>query len=159
MNPNAKVLITTPAACKFYRSGGSTAYQKQSIKVAARGILEWFPLENIFFSGAKVKLETKVDLSEKSYFVGWDILCLGRPAAREKFSQGSLVQRLEIFQNGRPVRLDKLILQGGERALDAKWGLAEKPIFGSFFCFTSRIDLVDLLRRNIGSPRNDDFFQ
>ena len=45
VNPNAKVLITTPAACKFYRSGGSTAYQKQSIKVAARGILEWFPLE------------------------------------------------------------------------------------------------------------------
>ena len=49
VNPNAKVLLTTPAACKFYRSAGATACQKQSIKVAAHGVLEWFPLENIFF--------------------------------------------------------------------------------------------------------------
>ena len=31
---NAKVLITTPAAGKFYRSAGDIAYQKQAIKVA-----------------------------------------------------------------------------------------------------------------------------
>ena len=53
VNLSAKVLVTTPAACKFYRSGGATAYQKQSIKVATHGALEWFPSENIFFSGVK----------------------------------------------------------------------------------------------------------
>ena len=158
VSPNAKVLVTTPAACKFYRSGGAIACQKQIIKVAARGVLEWFPSENIFFSGAKAKLETKVDLSEKSHFIGWDILCLGRPAAGEEFSQGNLVQRFNIFQNGRPVRLDKLVIQENDPVLGAKWGLAGKPVLGNFFCFTSRIDLVDLLRKNVYPLGNDDFY-
>ena len=158
VNPNAKVLVTTPAASKFYRSSGATAYQKQILKVAAHGVLEWFPSENIFFSGAKAKLETKVDLSEKSHFIGWDILCLGRPAAREHFSQGNLVQRFNIFQDGRPLRLDKLVIRGNDLALNAKWGLAGKPVLGSFFCFTSRIELVDLLRKNVCPPENDDFY-
>ena len=158
VNLSAKVLVTTPAACKFYRSGGATAYQKQSIKVATHGALEWFPSENIFFSGAKAKLETTVDLSEKSHFIGWDILCLGRPAAREQFSQGNLVQRFNIFQSGRPVRLDKLVIRGNDPALGAKWGLAGKPVLGNFFCFTQRIDLVDILRKNVYPLEKEDFY-
>jgi len=158
VSPNAKVLVTTPAACKFYRSGGATACQRQVIKVASRGVLEWFPSENIFFSGAKAKLETKVDLSEKSHFIGWDILCMGRPSAGEEFSQGNLVQRFNIFRSGRPVRLDKLVIRENDPALRAKWGLAGKPVLGSFFCFTSRIELVDLLRKNVCPPENDDFY-
>jgi len=158
VDPNANVLITTPAAGKFYRSAGREAYQKQAIKVADHGVLEWFPSENIFFPGAKVKLETRVDLSEKSHFIGWDILCLGRPAIGETFSRGQLTQRFEIFQNGRPIRLDKLVIQENDLALDEKWGLGGKPVVGSFFCLTPRKDLVDLLRQNIDSSGNDDLF-
>ena len=158
VDPNANVLITTPAAGKFYRSAGGEAYQKQAIKVADHGVLEWFPSENIFFPGAKVKLETRVDLSEKSHFIGWDILCLGRPAIGETFSRGQLTQRFEIFQNGRPIRLDKLVIQENDLALDEKWGLGGKPVVGSFFCLTPRKDLVDLLRQNIDSSGNDDLF-
>ena len=158
VDPNANVLITTPAAGKFYRSAGREAYQKQAIKVADHGVLEWFPSENIFFPGAKVKLETRVDLSEKSHFIGWDILCLGRPAIGETSSRGQLTQRFEIFQNGRPIRLDKLVIQGNDLALDEKWGLGGKPVVGSFFCLTPRKDLVDLLRQNIDSSGNDDLF-
>ena len=55
LEPNAKALITTGAASKFYRSGGPIACQNQKIRLAARGILEWFPMENIFFSGFPLK--------------------------------------------------------------------------------------------------------
>ena len=133
VDPNANVLITTPAAGKFYRSAGEEAYQKQVIKVADHGILEWLPSENIFFPGAKVKLETRVDLSEESHFIGWDILCLGRPAISETFSRGQLTQRFEVFHNRRPIRLDKLVIQENDPALDEKWGLGGKPVGGSFF--------------------------
>ena len=158
VDPNAKVLVTTPAAGKFYRSAGDEAYQQQTITVADHGVLEWFPSENIFFPGAKVKLETRVDLSKESHFIGWDILCLGRPAIGETFSQGQLTQKLEIFQNGRLIRLDRLVVRENDTILDAKWGLGGKPIVGSFFCLTPRKDLVDLLRQNIGSPENGDLF-
>ena len=50
VEPNAKVLITTPAAGKFYRSAGDEAFQHQTITVADHGVLEWLPSENIFFS-------------------------------------------------------------------------------------------------------------
>ena len=158
VDPNAKVLVTTPAAGKFYRSAGDEAYQQQTITVADHGVLEWFPSENIFFPGAKVKLETRVDLSMKSHFIGWDILCLGRPAIGETFFQGQLIQKLKIFQNGRPIRLDRLVVRENDAILDAKWGLGGKPVLGTFFCLTPRKDLVDLLRQNIGSPENDDLF-
>ena len=158
VDPNAKVLVTTPAAGKFYRSAGDEAYQQQTITVADHGVLEWFPSENIFFPGAKVKLETRVDLSRESHFIGWDILCLGRPAIGETFSHGRLTQKFEIFQNGRPIRLDRLLVREKDAILDAKWGLGGKPVVGTFFCLTPRKDLVDLLRQNIGSPENDDLF-
>ncbi len=158
VDSNAKVLVTTPAAGKFYRSAGDEAYQQQTITVADNGVLEWFPSENIFFPGAKVKLETRVDLSRESHFTGWDILCLGRPAIGETFSQGQLTQKFEIFQNGRPIRLDRLVVRENDAILDAKWGLGGKPVVGTFFCLTPRKDLVDLLRQNIGSPENDDLF-
>ena len=158
VDSNAKVLVTTPAAGKFYRSAGDEAYQQQTITVADHGVLEWFPSENIFFPGAKVKLETRVDLSRESHFIGWDILCLGRPAVGETFSQGQLTQKFEIFQNGRPIRLDRLLVREKDAILDAKWGLGGKPVLGTFFCLTPRKDLVDLLRQNISSPENDDLF-
>ena len=158
IHPKAKVLITTPAACKFYRSGGAIASQKQTIKVATQGVLEWFPLESIFFSGAKVKLETRVHLSDESHFIGWDILCLGRPAAGEQFSQGNLTQKFDIFKNGRPLRLDRIVLGGNDPVLVAKWGLGGAAVLGSFFCLTPRKELVDLLRKNIDSFEGAAFF-
>ena len=158
VDPNAKVLVTTPAAGKFYRSAGDEAYQQQTITVADNGVLEWFPSENIFFPGAKVKLETRVDLSRESHFIGWDVLCLGRPAIGETFSHGQLTQKFEIFQNGRPIRLDRLLVREKDAILDAKWGLGGKPVVGTFFCLTPRKDLVDSLRQSIGLPENDDLF-
>ena len=156
VDPNAKVLITTPAAGKFYRSAGDEAYQKQTIKVADHGVLEWFPSENIFFPGAKVKLETRIDLSLQSHFIGWDIMCLGRPSIGEVFSEGTLIQKLEIFRNGNAVRLDRLVINENDLILDAKWGLGGKPVMGSLFCFTEEKKLVELLRNNISlSDKNE----
>ena len=153
---NAKVLITTPAAGKFYRSAGDEAYQKQTIKVADHGVLEWFPSENIFFLGAKVKLETRIDLSLQSHFIGWDIMCLGRPSIGEVFSEGTLIQKLEIFRNGNAVRLDRLVINENDLILDAKWGLGGKPVMGSLFCFTEEKELAELLRNNISlSDKNE----
>ena len=85
VNSNAHALITTPAAGKFYRSAGPIAVQKQIIKVAPKAILEWFPSENILFSGSKAQIETKVELAHDSHFVGWEISCLGRPASEMFF--------------------------------------------------------------------------
>ena len=43
LHPNTHVLITTPAANKFYRSQQRTAHLTQTIEVKQNAILEWLP--------------------------------------------------------------------------------------------------------------------
>jgi urease accessory protein len=155
---NAHSLITTPAAGKFYRSSGPVARQSQTMRVAPGGILEWFPLENIFFSGANVRIETRVDLSDDSHFISWDIFCLGRPASSERFDQGFLNQRMEICRNGAPLRVDILNAKGGSDFLDAKWGLMGYPVIGNMVCATDNQEVVDLMRDiEVDSSQNELF--
>ena len=147
VNPNSHTLITTPAAGKFYRSAGSFATQQQTLKIAPKGILEWLPSENILFSGAKARIKTKVELSCDSHFLGWEISCLGRPAAGEIFDQGELDQRFEVWQEGSPLRLERLKLKGGDPILKAKWGMLKFPVIGSMICVTQKTGLVESLRK------------
>lgn len=158
VNSNAHAVITTPAAGKFYRSGGPVARQQQILKVAPKGTLEWLPSENILFSGAKAQIKTKIELSRDSHFLGWEILCLGRPASDENFSQGELGQRFEVWQNGKPLRIEYLRLKGGDPALKAKWGLFGFPVIGSMICVTDKIELVDSLRKITNSPIDQEIF-
>jgi urease accessory protein len=158
VNSNAHALITTPAAGKFYRSAGPVSAQKQVIKVTSKAMLEWFPSENILFSGSKAQIQTKVELAHDSHFVGWEILCLGRPASEEIFSQGNLDQRFEVWRDGKPLRIERLKLKGGDPALQAKWGLLGFPVIGSMVFVTDKKKLVDLLRTITNVAIKEDFF-
>ena len=158
VNSKAHALITTPAAGKFYRSAGPVARQEQIIKVASKGTLEWFPSENIIFSGAKAQIQTKVELSCDSHFIGWEISCLGRPASGEYFSQGKLDQRFEVWRDGRPLRVERLWLKGDDPALKSKWGLQGFPVIGSMVCVTNKTELVDSLRKITISSNTQELF-
>ena len=146
IGPGAHVLITTPAAGKFYRSAGLDSRLEQRIKIASEGTIEWFPSENIFFSGAKARIKTRIELSSDSQFIGWDIGCLGRPACNELFQEGRIDQQFEIWQDETPLHIERLFIKGGDSILDAKWGLASHPVIASMICVTSCHDLLDSLR-------------
>jgi urease accessory protein len=109
-----------------YRNGGggrAAAGQRQVLAVAAGASLEWLPQETIVYQGAEVELETRVELAEGAAFLGWEILCLGRPAAGESFGRGRCRQRLELWRAGRPLCLERAVVDGGGRVLAAAWGL------------------------------------
>ena len=154
VNPKAHTLITTPAAGKFYRSSGAVARQEQIIKIEPQGIVEWFPSESIIFSGAKAQIKTKVELSCDSHFMGWEILCLGRPASNESFSRGELDQRFEVWREGKPLWIERLKLNGDDNALHAKWGLQGFPVIGNMVCVIDKVELVDEINK-ISSPMGE----
>ena len=158
VNSNAHALITTPAAGKFYRSVGPVAKLEQNIKVASKGVLEWFPSENIIFSGARAQIQTKVELAHDSHFIGWEISCLGRPASDEIFSQGELDQRFEVWRDGIPLRIERISLKGGDPTLNAKWGLLGFPVIGSMVCVTDKTELVDSLRKITNASIDQELF-
>jgi urease accessory protein len=119
----AHTLITTPAAGKFYRCDGRTAAWRQNMAVQAGAVLEWLPQETIVFDGARAEYSSRVELAPDARFIGWETLCLGRPAARESFAAGYYRQRFEIWRAERPLLIERSLFRGGDPMLTASWGM------------------------------------
>ena len=126
------VQLTTPGAAKCYRSGGAVARQHIRLLAARGAVLEWLPQETIVFDGSKVELEIAIELSDDARFLGWDVVCLGRTAAGERFDHGVLRQRLTLTRDGAPTFADRVVLHGGAPLLISPVGLQANPVFGTF---------------------------
>jgi urease accessory protein len=146
LHSDARALVTTPAAGKFYRSAGPRARQIQHLRVAAGAALEWLPQENIVYSGARVHAGTHVELQGDARFIGWEILCLGRPAAGERFATGDYRQDLELWRDGEPLYLEHGRYPGGDVILDARWGLQSQPVSATLACVGAPPDGVAAIR-------------
>ena len=121
----AKALVTTPGAAKFYRSAGPRARQTQVLTVQDGARLEWLPQENIYFPGAEVELETRVELQGGARLALWEIQCLGRPVIGEGFRSGHIDSRLSVMRDGRPQLLERLRVDADNRCrLSLMAGLA-----------------------------------
>jgi len=150
----AQALVTTPGAAKFYRSAGPRAVQRQTLRVADGGLLEWFPQENILFPGARLRTETHVDLVGAARFVGWELHSLGRPVIGERFTQGDAGLGFRLNRDGLPLLKDRLRLSD-ERDLDGPSGLRGFPVCGTFVATGAR--QVDLDAAREVSPDPLDF--
>ena len=127
----ARVLVTTPGATKWYRSAGPVARQRTTLVVGAGGSLEWLPQENIVFDRAQARMITRVDLAEGACYIGWDITRLGRTASGERFNAGELRSRTEVQRAGRRLWGDYAQIEGGAALLRSPAGLAGRPVMGT----------------------------
>jgi urease accessory protein len=128
---HAHAQMTTPGAAKWYRSAGPVAQQTLEVRVAEDAILEWLPQEAIVFDGARAALATTVALAANATFIGWDVVCLGRTHAGERFASGTLTQSLQISRVGILLRCDRMALDGESRALQSGAILNGAPVFGT----------------------------
>ncbi|MFP5273214.1 urease accessory protein UreD [Coleofasciculus sp.] len=131
LQEDAQALITTAAASKIYRSNGQRARQKIHIHVEAGACLEWLPQETIVFNGAVYQQQMTVELAPGASWLAWEITRFGRTARKERFLQGDWRSHSEIWQQGRPLWIDRQWLPGGEAVLDSPHGLAGQPIVGT----------------------------
>ena len=152
LDAGARALLTTPGATKFYRSEHGAGTQSARVVVGAGAVCEYLPQETIVFDGADARIETKVSLAPDATYVGWDFLCLGRPAAGERFETGRLSQRIEIMRNGRPIWFERLELRGGSPLLKAAFSLASQPSWGTMvYAGTVTEDAAEQVRAAIGA--------
>lgn len=150
--PDSQGVITTPAAGKFYRSDGRQAELRQTLAIEPRASLEWLPQETIIYEGAQARLLTRVELAEGARFLGWEIVCLGRPAAGERFQSGQIRQGFELWLNGIPLIVEQMSLRGGAAELSAPWGLGGFPITGSLFAYPATAADLALAREVSSVP-------
>ncbi len=136
----AHALLTTPGATRWYRSTGASASQVVSIQVEPGGCLEWFPQENIVFSGALASSALRVHLGVGASFIGWDILCLGRRGSGERFDRGVWRVDNRLYAADRLCWIEAGRVDGGGSALAARPVLAGATVSGTFMAFAPHLD-------------------
>ncbi len=132
LHPQAQALLTTAAAAKLYRSTGAEAQQTVCLTVDAGACLEWLPQETIVFNGANYRQETRIELAENALWMGWDMTRFGRSARGERFLEGTWRSHTEVWQQGRPLWIDRQWLPGGSSRIESPHGLGGCPVVGSF---------------------------
>jgi len=138
-------LLTTPAAGKFYRSGGLQAEQAQMLKVTGAS-LEWLPQENIYFGNTLARSSTCVKLQGNARFIGWEVACYGRPASGDVFRSGHVSQNMELWRDDRPLIWDHVHVDGASQTMSARWGLAEFTALGTLLAYPASDALVQTVR-------------
>jgi urease accessory protein len=150
---DASALLTTPGATKFYRSQGETAHQKQNLRIAELGSLEWLPQENIYFPGAQAKMSTQINLSASAYFIGWETHCLGLPANNEAFATGHLDIDFALFKDDRPLVMERMNIT--QDRLNAPTGLRGNSVMATFIASPADGQILEAVREMLpheGSP-------
>lgn len=133
LGANAQALVTTPSAGKIYNNiTDRKQYQKVHLTVADEAVMEWLPQETIVFDGAKGELVTEVELESAGTFIGWDIVCMGRPSSEDWFERGSVRQLLSIKRAGRLVHMENNLIDANSGIMNVRSGLSGQPVFGSF---------------------------
>ena len=158
LGPGSHVLITTPAAGKFYRSAGPAAAQINCLEIGPDAVLEWLPQETIVYNGADAEMRTVVRLAPGANFIGWEMLCLGLPACGQPFTHGRLHQQLEIWREDKPLLIEPLRIASGDTLPTARWGLAGHPVVGTMAATGAEPQVVADIRRQVTAAADDGLF-
>jgi urease accessory protein len=121
-----------PAAAKWYRSAGARATQEVVARVAEHASLEWLPQGAIAFDGALADCALRIELASTARLIAWEIVCLGRSAAGERFTRGRWRQRIEIVRDHALIWSERMDIAGSGALLDSPVGLNGAPVFGTF---------------------------
>jgi len=156
----AHTVITTPGAARAYRAREASPIQRQDINLTLENntSMEWFPMETIIFNGAAAELNTHIELTDASTFMGWEVTCLGLPASQQLMTHGYFTQRYQITQAGIPLFVDQLHFDAQRRALfDNSAGMQGKTVSGFFIAgpFISSYDEQEMVLESLRECLNE----
>jgi urease accessory protein len=112
VEPEARLIVTTAAAEKVYRTLAPEARIDVKLDVAAGGSLAWLPQETILFDRARLKRSIDVDLAEDARLVLAEAIVFGRSGMGEVVHDSFLFDRWRLRRGGRLVHAEALRLDG-----------------------------------------------
>lgn len=117
---DARLVVTTQAAERIYRSAGGRAELANRVSLAPGAALDWLPQETILFERAAMARRLDVDLGADARFLGLETLVLGRRAMGEDILNADVTDNWRIRRGGRLVHAEALRLRGDIAALSAR---------------------------------------
>jgi len=140
LGTDARALLTTPGATKWYRSAAPWARQQIDFTVSPGASLEWLPQETIVFDGANADARLNVDLKGDGTFIGWEIVCLGRTGSAERFQRGQWRSRTSVKLDGKPLWFERARLAGSERSLESAAVMAGEPVVATMIAASDKLN-------------------
>lgn len=112
LGPGSKLVATTAAAERIYRSDGTLATIATRLTLAAGAHLAWLPQETILFDAARLARRLDVDLDPGAAALLYEATAFGRAASAERVRDGVYEDRWRVRRGGRLVYADTLRLAG-----------------------------------------------
>jgi urease accessory protein len=129
VGPGARLLVTSAAAEKVYRTLGSESIITAKLDVAAGGELAWLPQETILFDRARLRRTIEVDLAADARLLLAEAVIFGRSGMGETVAEGFWLDRWRVRRAGtllhaETVRLDGNVADRLAQSAVAKGGIA-----------------------------------
>jgi urease accessory protein len=116
VEPKARLVVTTAAAEKVYRTIEPAATMDVKLAVGAGGSLCWLPQETILFDRSRLRRSIEIDLAEDAQLVLAEAIVFGRSGMGETVDASSLFDRWRVRRNGRLIHAEAMRLDGAMAA-------------------------------------------
>jgi len=111
--PGARLMVTTAAAEKVYRTLAPDATIDVRLAVEAGGSLAWLPQETILFDRARLRRTIEIDLAGDAQLLLAEAIVFGRSGMGETVDESRLLDRWRVRRNGSLIHAEALRLDGG----------------------------------------------
>jgi urease accessory protein len=128
VEPRARLVVTTAAAEKVYRTLAPDATIDVRLNVAAAASLAWLPQETILFDRARLKRTIDIDLAEDARLVLAEAIVFGRAGMGETVDDSFLLDRWRLRRGGQLIHAEALRLDGAVATRLARPAVAEGGI-------------------------------
>ena len=112
VEPGARLVVTTAAAEKIYRTLEPEAAIDVTLTVGAGASLAWLPQETILFDRARLRRAIEIDLADDAQLILAEALVLGRSGMGEAVDDGRLVDRWRLRRDGKLIHAEAVQLDG-----------------------------------------------
>jgi len=110
--PGARLVLTTQACERIYRSLGPDARVQTQLVAGPGAHIDWMPQETILFEGGRLTRSLDVDLAEEATFCGVEAVLLGREAMGESARHAFFRDNWRVRRNGRLIHAEATALTG-----------------------------------------------
>lgn len=114
----ARLVLTTQACERLYRSTGDDARIETRLDAGAGARLDWLPQETILFEGSRLARTLEADLAEDATFCAVEAVILGREAMGEDARGALLRDNWRVRRGGRLVHAEATRLSADPRERD-----------------------------------------
>ena len=125
VEPGARLVVTTAAAEKVYRTLDPDATIDVTLTLGAMSSLAWLPQETILFNRARLRRTINIDLAEDARLLLVEAIVFGRAGMGEAVDDAGVFDRWRLHRGGRLIHAEAMRLDGAVAAKLAQPAVAD----------------------------------